>query len=91
MRWVALLLGMLLLALQYRLWFGDGGVMENRRLQERVAELQRRVQAQRERNQALEAEVWDLKHDLAAVEERARRDLGMIRPGETYVMLVERP
>lgn len=91
MRWVALLLGMLLLALQYRLWFGDGGVMENHRLQERVAELQRRVQAQRERNQALEAEVWDLKHNLAAVEERARRDLGMIRPGETYVMLVERP
>ncbi len=91
MRWVALLLGMLLLALQYRLWFGDGGVMENRRLQARVAELQRRVQAQRERNQALEAEVWDLKHNLVAVEERARRDLGMIRPGETYVMLVERP
>ncbi len=91
MRWVAFLLGMLLLALQYRLWLGDGGVMENRRLQERVAELQRRVQAQRERNQALEAEVWDLKHDLAAVEERARRDLGMIRPGETYVMMAERP
>ncbi len=91
MRWVAFLLGVLLLALQYRLWFGDGGVMENRRLQERVAELQRRVQVQRERNQALEAEVWDLKHNLAAVEERARRDLGMIRPGEIYVMLVERP
>ncbi len=91
MRWVAFLLGVLLLALQYRLWLGDGGVMENRRLQERVAELQRRVQAQRERNQALEAEVWDLKHDLAAVEERARRDLGMIRPGETYVMMAERP
>jgi len=91
MRWAAILLGILLSALQYRLWFGDGGVMENHRLQARVAELQRRVQAQRERNQALEAEVWDLKHDLAAVEERARRDLGMIRPGETYVMLVERP
>ncbi len=91
MKWVALLLGVLLLALQYRLWFGDGGVMENRRLQARVAELQRRVEAQRERNQALEAEVWDLKHNLAAVEERARRDLGMIKPGETYVMIVERP
>lgn len=91
MKRVALLLGILLLALQYRLWFGNGGIMENRHLQARVAELRERVKAQRERNQALEAEVWDLKHNLAAVEERARRDLGMIKPGETYVMIVERP
>ena len=88
MRLTLLILAGLLLGLQYRLWFGDGGFVENRRLQARVAELKARVAAEEERNRALEAEVLDLKHNLAAVEERARRDLGMIKRGEIYVMVV---
>lgn len=91
MRIVILLLGLLLLSLQYRYWFGNGGVLERHRLKLQVAELKLQIDERRERNQALEAEVLDLKHDLAAVEERARRDLGMIRQGETYFMLVEQP
>ncbi|WP_022948781.1 cell division protein FtsB [Methylohalobius crimeensis] len=90
MRFVIALLGLLLFVLQYRLWFGDGGFMERRRLQTQVAELKQEVAERRERNQALEAEVRDLKHNLAAVEERARRDLGMIEQGETFVMMVTR-
>lgn len=88
MRAAVVILAGLLLALQYRFWFGDGGFVENRRLQARVSTLRSQVAEQEEGNRALEAEVLDLKHNLAAVEERARRDLGMIRRGEIYVMVV---
>ncbi|MFN3919650.1 MAG: FtsB family cell division protein [Methylohalobius sp.] len=88
---VGILLGLLLLVLQTRFWFGDGGFLERRQLKLKIAELEAQVNSARERNQALEAEVWDLKHNLAAVEERARRDLGMIRQDETFVLIVERP
>lgn len=91
MRLAIALLGLCLLVLQYRLWLGDGGLLERHRLKLQIAELRAQVDSARERNQALEAEVWDLKHNLAAVEERARRDLGMIRQGETFVLIVEEP
>ncbi len=85
-----LVLGLLFLGLQIRYWFGDGGVLERYRLEAQVAELKAQIGERRERNRALEAEVQDLKHNLAAVEERARRELGMIKQGETYFILVER-
>jgi len=84
------LLALLLVILQYRFWFGDGGLMEVHRLEERVANLQGQVRSRKDRNRALEAEVLDLKKNLSAVEERARRDLGMIKKGETYVMVIEK-
>jgi cell division protein FtsB len=84
-----LLLLVLLGWLQYRLWFGNGGERE-------VADLQAQVQRQardntglRERNAALAAEVQDLKSGEAAVEERARSELGMIKPGETFYRVVD--
>ncbi|WP_440995592.1 cell division protein FtsB [Arhodomonas sp. SL1] len=74
----------LLAGLQWRLWFGDGGVTEVMRL-ERAAEAQRAENERLEaRNAALEADVDDLKSGLEAVEERARRELGMVREGETF-------
>lgn len=91
-RWLMALLATLaaLLAfLQYRLWLGAGGNAS-------VAELEQQVQAQtrenaglEQRNDALAAEVEDLKSGEAAVEERARSELGMIRPGETFYRVVE--
>lgn len=74
----------ILLLLQYRLWFGDGGVSELLRLKAEVALQQQENHRLRERNEALDAEVMDLKQGEAAVEERARRELGMIREGETF-------
>ena len=92
MRRLAILLVLLLALLawlQYRLWFGNGGERE-------VADLQAQVQRQardntglRERNAALAAEVQDLKSGEAAVEERARSELGMIKPGETFYRVVD--
>jgi cell division protein FtsB len=90
-RLVALVLLVVLGLLQYRLWEGDGGIHEVWRLKQEI-EAQRSENARlAERNQALEAEVRDLKRGLAAVEEHARSDLGMIKEGETFFQLIEPP
>ncbi|HET6434505.1 MAG TPA: cell division protein FtsB [Xanthomonadaceae bacterium] len=89
LRIIVVLLLVLLAWLQYRLWFGNGGQRE-------VAALRAQVQRQahdnaglRQRNEALAAEVEDLKSGEAAVEARARSELGMIKPGETFYRVVE--
>jgi len=83
------ILVVLLLLLQYKLWFGDGSITEVREL-ERAIEAQRKEnESLRQRNRALEAEVNDLKTGLDAIEERARSELGMIREGETFYQIVE--
>lgn len=78
----------LLVVLQYRLWFGEGSIQQVLSLSEQVrashAELTRLTQ----RNQALAAEVEDLKSGLDAIEERARSDLGMVAEGETFYQFI---
>ncbi|MEO5843705.1 MAG: cell division protein FtsB [Caldimonas sp.] len=87
MRWITLGLAALLVLVQAELWFGKGGVT-------RMVELQRKLDAQkstnsqaRHRNEQLAAEVSDLKEGLEMVEEKARFELGMIKPDEIYVQL----
>ena len=75
--------------LQYKLWFGDGNVLEFQRMNDRIAELRQEGARRRERNAALEAEVMDLKQGLDAVEERARHELGMIMDGEEFVQVID--
>ena len=91
MRILAVVLSGLLILIQYPLWLGKGGWL-------RVWELDRQVGHQRgingrlsARNEALAAEVADLREGSRAVEERARYDLGMIRPGEIFVQINETP
>jgi cell division protein FtsB len=91
MRWVLLGLVLLLGWLQYRLWFGIGSVGEVEALQSQVEQQRRENGGLQERNDALAAEVRDLKEGVAAVEERARSELGMIRPGEVFYRVVEDP
>ena len=67
----------LLLVLQFKLWFGDGGLIEVRQLRQAIANRQDENAQLRERNDALEAEVTDLRNGLAAIEERARSELGI--------------
>jgi len=86
-----ILLGLLLLiflALQYRLWFGDGSAQEVWRLNQESKNMQTEVLRLRSRNQALEAEAADLKSGLDAIEERARSELGMIDADETFYQFV---
>lgn len=89
MRWVLAGLAALLLTLQGLLWFGDGGLNDVRALSRSVEAQRETVEVLRERNQALEAEVTDLKTGLEALEERARSELGMIREGETFYQIIE--
>ncbi len=91
MRALAIVLGTLLLAIQWPLWFGKGGWL-------RVWELQRGLQAQQQansaaaaRNAALAAEVRSLKEGHEAIEERARQQLNMIRDDELYFQFVTPP
>jgi len=88
-RTLGIVLACLLALIQYPLWLGKGGWL-------RVWELDRQLQAQQElnarmasRNDALEAEVADLRAGQQALEERARYDLGMVKPGELFVQINE--
>lgn len=88
MKWLTPALILLILLLQYPLWFGDTGwlrlLSDNRKMEE-----QRRLNEKlRQRNATFAAEVQDLKQGKDAIEERARSELGMIRPDEIYVRLV---
>jgi cell division protein FtsB len=84
------ILGALIILVQFPLWLGKGGWL-------RVWEVDRQLDAQRGRseqlqvrNQALEAEVRDLKQGLDALEERARYELGMIKSDEVFFQIVEK-
>lgn len=91
-RWLRLLLVLLVALfafLQYRLWLGEGGRRSVAALREQVEQQERENGGLQQRNDALAAEVEDLKSGEAAVEERARSELGMIRPGETFYRVVE--
>lgn len=91
MKWLTLLLAGLLALLQYVLWFGDGGVRDLWRLNEQASAQRAENEALRERNEALAAEVEDLKTGLEAVESRARLELGMIKEGEVFIQVIEAP
>jgi len=91
MRWLGWLLVVLLVLLQYKLWVGDGSFAEVWDLYQQVETQREANQQLHERNQALEAEVQDLKKGLGAVEERAREELGMIKKGETFYQIIEEP
>ena len=89
MRKLILFLILLLVYLQYRLWLGDGGLLELWNVHQEV-EAQREENARlRERNEALNAQVLDLKQGQDAIEERAREDMGMVKQGETFYQIVE--
>ncbi|MGY0611223.1 MULTISPECIES: cell division protein FtsB [unclassified Luteimonas] len=89
LRIVLVVLVALLAWLQYRLWFGNGGNQEVADLQAQVEQQARQNNGLRDRNAALAAEVADLKSGEAAIEERARAELGMIRPGETFYRVID--
>ncbi len=84
-----MILVIILIGLQYRLWFGQGSW-------EQIVSLQRELDQQhlfnqrlRDRNQVVENEVRDLKSGLESVEERARTELGLIKDGETFYLLID--
>ena len=88
MKWLAISLFVALLVLQYRIWASDAGIRELRRLEASVATQQSANDALIARNRQLAAELHDLKSGTAALEERARSELGMIAEHETFYQVV---
>lgn len=84
-----LILFVMLVVLQYRLWVGEGSLAELHLLKQDIERQKNELRQMRRRNQALQAEVEDLKKGLEAIEERARNDLGMIREGEIFYQIIE--
>ena len=78
----------ILVGLQYRLWIGDGSLSEVVQLSSELERQKEKLQLLEERNRILEAQVLDLQNGLDAFEEKARNDLGMIKPGETFIQLI---
>ena len=81
----------ILALLQYPLWFGNGGVFAVWRLNREIAAQEQENARLKDRNQAIEADVNDLKQGLAAIEERARTELGMVKKGEVFFQVIEQP
>jgi cell division protein FtsB len=87
MRAVTLALLVLIGLVHVELWFGKGGVPRVMELQAKLAEQKAANEVARARNAQLDAEVRDLKEGLEMVEEKARYDLGMVKPDEIFVQL----
>ena len=91
MRWLiyTLIPAALLLILLYRLWFDDTGLIASETLQQEIERLQQDNDVQQDQNDSLLAEVKDLKGGNEILEEKAREDLGLVREGETFILLVD--
>ncbi|MGH8505906.1 MAG: cell division protein FtsB [Stenotrophobium sp.] len=88
-RLALIVLAVLLTALQWRLWVADGGVTQTHQLQLQVDRQRAENEQLKVRNAALDAEVADLNSGVQAIEARARTSMGMIKPGETFYLVVE--
>ena len=91
MRNLAIVFGVLIVLIQYPLWLGKGGWLK-------VWNYERQLESQKDANQKLQlrndtvdAEVRDLRSGMEAVEERARFEMGLIKPDEVYFQVVETP
>lgn len=80
----------LLLLMQYEFWFSDGGMKTVWQLEKSIAKQQKINDALDKHNQVLIAEIKDLQSGNAAIEARARNDLGMVKKGEVFYQVVKK-
>lgn len=73
--------------LQYQTWLGRGNANEVQTMQQTLADLQHKNQKQEAANERMRSEIRDLKEGLSTVEERARYELGMVKPNEIFVQI----
>jgi cell division protein FtsB len=90
MKAIIAVLAALFLALQYKLWFQTGGISEVWKLKQKIVVQTHENTVVTKSNAVLAAEVQDLKTGQAAVEEHARNDLGMVKPGEVFYQVVDK-
>lgn len=89
MRILLIILGIIVLALQYRLWFADDGLTQFFSLKKEIKTLEEKNKKIEERNTSLSREIASLKKGGDAIESRARNDLGMVKEGEVYYQVVK--
>ena len=87
MRWLALAFIALIVALQYPMWLGKGGWLQVREFDRGLAAQKEANAKLKQRNDALDADVRDLKTGFEAIEERARSELGMVKQDEVFFQL----
>ena len=90
MRWLLLILLVLFIGLQFRLWVGEGSLAHRAELNRQLEAQEQENRALRERNALIASDVQSLKNNLNAIEEKARADLGMIKQGETFYLVVDK-
>ncbi|EXI73873.1 MAG: Cell division protein FtsB [Candidatus Accumulibacter sp. SK-11] len=91
MRWLAIALLVVIVLLQHPLWLGKGGWLRVWEVDRQLAEQKETNEVLELRNAGLDAEVRDLKQGYDAIEERARFELGMVKQGEVFLQVPERP
>ncbi len=83
-----LFLVFILLGLQWRLWFGQNSLSELKQLKIKIAAQQLKNQQLREKNRRLNLQIEDLRNGTQVLEETARKDLGLIKEGETFFLYI---
>ncbi len=89
MKLLTVIMVFLLILLQYRLWTGNGSLVEVNLLKDEIEKVKNENENLKERNLSLTAEVFDLKQGHEAIEEIARSEMGMIKDGETFYQIID--
>ncbi|MEC7875936.1 MAG: cell division protein FtsB [Pseudomonadota bacterium] len=89
MKFITVIMVLLLLLLQYRLWTGNGSLIEVSLLREEIEKVKSENESLKERNLSLTAEVFNLKQGHEAIEEIARSEMGMVKDGETFYQIID--
>lgn len=87
-KWLNIMLALLLVLSLFQWQFGDGGRQDLAQKQQQLDVHQAQIEDLTLRNEQLEAEVMSLKTGLAAIEERARAELGMVKEDETFIQVI---
>ena len=90
MRWLLIILMVLLAGLQFRLWVGEGSLAHQFELDTQIDEQRDENQRLKWRNEKVAQEVESLKTNLESIEEKARTDLGMIKEGEIFYLVIDK-
>lgn len=91
MKALTLIFVVLIALLQYPLWLGKGSWLRVWNVNQQIDEQKEKNASYKQRNQTLNAEVRDLKQGNAAIEERARSELGMIKQDEVFYQVIDQP
>ncbi len=89
MRWLIVVLVVLLLGLQARLWVGEGSLAHKSELDRQLREQQLENERLQKRNEILARDVESLKTNLDAIEEKARQNLGLIKQDEVFYLVTD--